>query len=95
MIEYVKGNLLDANVDALVTPTTPVPAFSFDDDMPKTITTFTAFANYAGCPAVSIPMGKTDDGLPLGLQVVTPKREEVTALRIGAAFEAPRLAQAS
>jgi Asp-tRNA(Asn)/Glu-tRNA(Gln) amidotransferase A subunit family amidase len=55
--------------------------------MPKTITTFTAFANYAGCPALSVPMGKTEGGLPLGLQVVTPKREEATALRIGSAFE--------
>ena len=78
---------LFSKVDALVTPTTPIPAFSFDDEMPKTIATFTAFANYAGCPALSVPMGMTTDGLPLGLQIVTPKREEVTSLQIGAAFE--------
>ncbi len=89
LIEQVRpvARRLFGTVDALVTPTTPVPAFSFEAAMPKTITTFTAFANYAGCPALSVPMGKTEDGLPLGLQVVTPKREEATALRIGTAFE--------
>lgn len=89
IIEQVRpvARRLFATIDALITPTTPISAFSFDAAMPKTITTFTAFANYAGCPALSIPMGKTEDGLPLGLQVVTPKREEATALRIGSAFE--------
>ena len=89
MIESVRPTArhLFSKVDALVTPTTPVPAFSFDSQMPKTITTFTSFANYAGCPAASVPMGKTEDGLPLGLQIVTPKREEALALRIGHAFE--------
>jgi aspartyl-tRNA(Asn)/glutamyl-tRNA(Gln) amidotransferase subunit A len=89
IIEQVRpvARRLFSSMDALVTPTTPVPAFSFDAAMPRTITTFTAFANYAGCPALSVPMGKTEDGLPLGLQVVTPKREEATALRIGSAFE--------
>lgn len=91
LIEHVRpaARHLFAKVDALVTPTTPVPAFSFESAMPKTITTFTAFANYAGCPALSVPMGKTEDGLPLGLQIVTPKREEATALKIGRAFESP------
>jgi aspartyl-tRNA(Asn)/glutamyl-tRNA(Gln) amidotransferase subunit A len=91
MIEEVRpvARRLFRTVDALVTPTTPIPAFSFDDEMPRTITTFTAFANYAGCPALSVPMGSTPDGLPLGLQVVTPKREEVTALQIGSAVETP------
>lgn len=90
LIESVRpvARRLFAQVDALVTPTTPVPAFSFDAEMPKTITTFTSFANYAGCPALSVPMGKTEGGLPLGLQVVTPKREESLALRVGRAFEA-------
>ena len=85
VIEEVRpaARKLFKTVDALLTPTTPIPAFSFDEEMPKTITTFTAFANYAGCPALSVPMGKTEEGLPLGLQIVTPKREEATALRIG------------
>ncbi len=89
IIEEVRpvARQLFSKIAALVTPTTPVPAFSFDNEMPKTITTFTAFANYAGCPALSVPMGKTGDGLPLGLQIVTPKREEATALIIGTLFE--------
>ena len=89
IIEEVRpiARRLFCTVDALVMPTTPMPAFSFEDEMPKSITTFTAFANYAGCPALSIPMGKTEQGLPLGLQIVTPKREESTALKIGKIFE--------
>ena len=85
LIEEVRpaARRLFSTIDALLTPTTPVPAFPFEDEMPKTITTFTAFANYAGCPALSIPMGKTEDGLPMGLQIVAPKREDVLALRIG------------
>ena len=89
MIEEVRpiARHLFSKVDALVTPTTPIPAFSFDDEMPNTITTYTAFANYAGCPALSVPMGMTKDGLPLGLQIITPKREDMTALKIGRMFE--------
>ena len=84
VIEEVRpvARRLFKTVDALITPTTPMPAFSFEEETPKTITTFTAFANYAGCPAASVPMGKTEDGLPLGLQIVAPKREEATVLRL-------------
>ncbi|MBM3513904.1 MAG: amidase [Alphaproteobacteria bacterium] len=78
---------LFASVDALVTPTTPVPAFSFEQPMPKTITAFTAFANYAGAPAVSVPMGFTKDRLPMGLQVTGRPFADMTALRIAAAYE--------
>ncbi|MFL2771090.1 MAG: amidase [Rhodospirillaceae bacterium] len=89
MIEEVRpiARHLFSKVDALITPTTPIPSFPFDDEMPKTITTYTAFANYAGCPALSVPMGLTKDSLPLGLQIITPKREEMTALQIGRIFE--------
>jgi aspartyl-tRNA(Asn)/glutamyl-tRNA(Gln) amidotransferase subunit A len=74
-------------VDALVTPTTPVPAFSFKKAMPKTLTAFTAFANYTGAPAVSVPMGFTRDGLPMGLQVICRPFGDLAALRIASAYE--------
>ena len=74
-------------VDALVTPTTPTPAFSFKSPMPKTITAFTAFANYAGAPAVSVPMGLTRERLPMGLQVTCRPFADMTALRIAIGYE--------
>lgn len=41
-----------------------------------------------GVPAISVPCGFTDAGLPVGLQIVGPWRGEATVLRAAAAFEA-------
>lgn len=46
-----------------------------------------AFNNLAQCPALSVPAGFTSEGLPVGLQVVTPRFADVEALAIGAALE--------
>ena len=78
---------LFAEVDALATPTTPCPAFGFKETMPKTLTAFTAFANYVGAPAVSVPMGLTNDTLPMGLQIMARPWADATALNIAAAYE--------
>lgn len=78
---------LFAEVDALVTPTTPCSAFSFQQAMPKTLTAFTAIGNYIGAPAVSVPMGLTEDLLPMGLQIMAAPWHDDTALRIAAAYE--------
>lgn len=48
------------------------------------------FNNVAQCPALSIPAGFTADGLPVGLQVVTPRFADIEALSIGAALERVR-----
>ncbi len=40
-----------------------------------------------GCPALSVPGGFTDDGLPVGLQVITPPRADRRVLEVGHAFE--------
>ncbi len=55
--------------------------------MPKTMTAFTAFANYVGAPAVSVPMGFTRDRLPMGLQVICRPFSDLAALRIAGAYE--------
>lgn len=78
---------LFANVDALITPTTPGPAFAFTQPMPKTLTAFTAFANYAGAPAVSIPVGLTTEKLPMGLQITARPWADSTALKVAATYE--------
>jgi aspartyl-tRNA(Asn)/glutamyl-tRNA(Gln) amidotransferase subunit A len=43
--------------------------------------------NLTGCPAVSVPMGFSRDGLPLSLQIVGPRWQEAEVLRIAHAYE--------
>jgi amidase len=51
---------------------------------------FTAPANLAGLPAVSVPFGWTDDGLPVGVQLVASAGEEPLLLRLSAQIEEAR-----
>ncbi len=55
---------------ALLTPTTPGTAFPHSNDAPDTQADFTAIANIAGLPALSLPAGFSDDGLPIALQLI-------------------------
>jgi aspartyl-tRNA(Asn)/glutamyl-tRNA(Gln) amidotransferase subunit A len=63
--------------DLLITPTTPFAAFDVGIDMPVKAdkkpffdwNIFNAFANLARLPALSMPLGLTADGLPLGVQI--------------------------
>jgi Asp-tRNA(Asn)/Glu-tRNA(Gln) amidotransferase A subunit family amidase len=48
------------------------------------------FNNIPQCPAMSVPAGWSKDGLPVGLQIVTRRYREDTALRIGRALEMQR-----
>jgi aspartyl-tRNA(Asn)/glutamyl-tRNA(Gln) amidotransferase subunit A len=62
--------------DYLMLPTTPTTAFAFgahkDDPVAMYLEDlFTVHASVAGVPAISIPNGTDDAGLPIGLQVVT------------------------
>lgn len=66
-----------ARFDLIATPTTPFPAFDVGIDMPtdqkgnKVLdwNIFNAFANLARLPAISLPLGLTDTGLPFGIQL--------------------------
>ena len=49
---------------------------------------FTYLLNFTGQPAASIPAGWTDDGLPIGLQIVGRHQDDALVLRASAAFEA-------
>jgi Asp-tRNA(Asn)/Glu-tRNA(Gln) amidotransferase A subunit family amidase len=77
-----------AGVDAIVTPTTPQAAFPFDGKVPDNQGDFCALANIAGCPAISVPMGRDADGLPLGLQIMAPIAQDKRVLAIASAYEA-------
>jgi len=84
--------------DLLLTPSTAVPAFELDKFEVTEIagvkgspvldwTPFSHPFNFTGQPAASVPCGWTDDGLPVGLQIVGRRFDDVTVLRAAAAFE--------
>jgi aspartyl-tRNA(Asn)/glutamyl-tRNA(Gln) amidotransferase subunit A len=76
------GRRLFAEIDVLVTPTTPQPAFALDRPLPDNQGDFTCFANLSGCPAVTIPMGMTAEGLPLGMQFLGPPGSDLRLLEL-------------
>ena len=79
-------------VDVLLTPTTPGPAFAIgektDDPIQMYLNdVFTVPASMAGLPALSVPCGLSAKGLPLGLQVIGRPFDEASMLRLGQALE--------
>jgi len=81
-----------SGVHALFTPTTPTPAFAFGENMADPVAMyladiFTATANLALVPALSLPIGR-DGGLPLGGQLIGAEEGEATIIRIAQALEA-------
>ena len=75
-------------VDAIVSTTTPQPAPAFNSKALDNASAFCIPANFAGCPAISVPMGYTALGLPLGLQVIGALHCDTRVLEIAASFEA-------
>jgi len=80
------------NVDAIVTPTTPTPAFKLGEKMDDPLAMyladiFTVTANLAGIPGMSIPCGKSNEGLPIGMQILGKHFDEPMVLRVGHAAE--------
>ena len=55
---------------AILLPTTPQAAFSHDEKPPVNQADFTCLASVAGLPAISIPAGWNEDGLPVGVQLI-------------------------
>ena len=74
-------------VDVLVAPTTPCPAHCFDDAAPTEVAAYMALANLCALPALSVPMGFTEAGLPLGLQIMAAPFQDPLTLRVGKAYE--------
>ena len=77
--------------DLLLTATTPIaaPLIEGPDAVKQaaTLTRFTAPFNFTGLPAISLPCGFTDQGLPIGLQIITRPWGEVSLLRAAQAYE--------
>ncbi len=86
--------------DLLLCPTVATVAFPLGILWPTVIdgtpvdreaaSAFTFAFNMTGQPAASVPCGFTRDGLPIGLQIVGRRFDDVTVLRASAAFEAAR-----
>ncbi|WP_269454977.1 amidase family protein, partial [Rhodococcus sp. EPR-147] len=83
-------------VDVLVSPTTPTTAFPLGDKVGDPMAMYlndlcTLPTNLAGHCAMSVPSGlATEDGLPVGLQIMAPAFADERLYRVGAAYEAAR-----
>ena len=78
--------------DLIATPTSPTAAFKLGEKTDDPLTMylsdiFTISCNLAGNPGISVPCGFTDEGLPIGLQLLGRPMEEAAVLRGARAFE--------
>jgi Asp-tRNA(Asn)/Glu-tRNA(Gln) amidotransferase A subunit family amidase len=90
---------LFGEVDVLITPTTAVPAFAAEGPPPDVIdgeparplgasaTPYTMLANLCWNPAVSVPAGRTAEGLPVGLQIMAARHHDEIPLRLARIWE--------
>jgi aspartyl-tRNA(Asn)/glutamyl-tRNA(Gln) amidotransferase subunit A len=85
-----------AEVDAIVTPTAPMPAFKLGEKTGDPLAMYladiyTVTASLAGICGVNVPCGATRAGLPVGMQVLAAHLNEGTAFRVARAVEAAGL----
>ena len=81
-----------AHCDVILTPTAPSAAFAIGEKMDDPITmylndVFTVPTSLAGLPAISVPVGLSAEGLPLGLQLIGRAFDEETVLKCAGALE--------
>lgn len=92
----VQLGALHRDYHLLLTPTTPIPAFSagsgvppgWPDDDWTSWTPYTYLFNMTQQPALSVPCGVTDSGLPVGAQLIGPRFADLLVMRAGAALQA-------
>jgi amidase len=87
--------------DIIVTPTITMPpcpiGWMFEEEDPwmqlfraGQFIAFTALPNFSGLPAVSVPLHWSNDGLPIGVQIVGGPADEATLVRVSAQLERAR-----
>ncbi len=96
-IERFHAAMAEANLDALAVPTTPIVAPKIGEETTSIcgvnhptralLLRTNRPANLGGLPAISIPGGFTEEGLPIGLQLIGAVTDEVLLIRIAQAFE--------
>jgi aspartyl-tRNA(Asn)/glutamyl-tRNA(Gln) amidotransferase subunit A len=79
-------------VDAIVTPTSPVPPFPLgarvNDPLQMYLADiYTVTGSLAGLPGISVPCGRVAGKLPVGLQIFGPAFAEARVLQLAHAFE--------
>jgi aspartyl-tRNA(Asn)/glutamyl-tRNA(Gln) amidotransferase subunit A len=91
---WVKQDFDEAfqSVDVLASPTMPTPPFEVGDSLDDPLQMYLADANtvpvnLADLPAISVPAGEVDDGLPVGIQFIGPAFGEEEIIRVGSAVE--------
>ncbi|WP_414662386.1 Asp-tRNA(Asn)/Glu-tRNA(Gln) amidotransferase subunit GatA [Horticoccus sp. 23ND18S-11] len=89
----IRRDFLNAyrEVDALITPTSPIPAFKIGEKSDPLAMylcdIYTIGVNLAGLPGISVPCGFTASGLPIGLQLIGQPFQEANLLSIARAYE--------
>ncbi len=86
-----------AKVDAIVTPTSPTPAFKLGEKVDDPVAMyladiFTVVADLVAIPGISVPCGETRQGLPIGLHILGKHFDEGAILRLAHAYEHARAA---
>jgi aspartyl-tRNA(Asn)/glutamyl-tRNA(Gln) amidotransferase subunit A len=81
-----------SEVDAIVAPVSPFPAFKLgekiDDPLAMYLSDiYTITGDLAGIPCMSVPCGKTAEGLPVGMQILARHFDEPSMFRVAYAFE--------
>jgi aspartyl-tRNA(Asn)/glutamyl-tRNA(Gln) amidotransferase subunit A len=79
-------------VDVIVGPTSPTPAFKLGEKVDDPLAMYladiyTVTANLAGIPGISIPVGRSKENLPIGMQIFGKHFAESTILRVANAYE--------
>jgi len=80
-----------SDVDVIIAPTSPFPAFGIGEKADDPIAMYLADAfvcpaAVAGMPAVSVPAGKTQAGLPIGVQIIAPRLAEERLIQVASAI---------
>ena len=81
-----------AEVDAIITPVSPFPAFKLGEKTSDPLQMYlsdiyTITGSLAGIAGMSVPCGRSPEGLPVGMQILTNHFREQTMLNLGHAFE--------
>lgn len=79
--------------DVLLTPTAPTPAFGIGENVDDPIKMYladimTVPPSLAGVPAISVPAGKSDAGLPIGVQLIAPAKQDALLFALAKQVEA-------
>ena len=85
-------NELFKTYNVLMGPTVPTPAFKLGENTADPIKMYladimTVPASLAGIPAISVPAGNTESGLPIGVQLMAPRRHDAALLALARSME--------